>query len=706
MSDLIRGGQVTIHKIRMLMQVSKILTRLSLILILVSIFYNYAINISASEWMIGAAWVKKDMVISFNENHPIKYKTRFGYEKTVKAKDLEKDPYVCKVIDKFEVTLYKGLVTSGIMLFIVVGGVILFFWLRGKALKKTKKLRGAFLITPTTLKRKIRKHNNLFLKSLSEHIPIEVAGFAYPVTGRVDKIYEIESKPLFEEAEDNESTESYEENDKDEEKLLKNIIEEELVLKSASCTAGEQSHTLVIGSTGAGKSRIIEVILHQLRQRRKKAIIIDIKGDFIQNFYRPEMNDVILNPLDKRGRNWSIFNETDALKGFSTIAKSLLPNNSRDPIWVDAARGVLSEMAMLHYNEKPSLSELADKILKTDLPTLTKLLEKTASNKVINEEIEKAALSVLMVLSTYLRPLKLYRSNKDCFSITDWVKDDKQNNFLFISSCEDVKEDINPLVSAQVDIAIRALRSLKQKSKIPKVWFILDELPYFEQPIPSLAGGLATARSFGGCFVLGTQDMSALAKIYSDKAAQSIANNCRTKIFMNVEGNETAKWCSDALGIGEIEEWHEGISYGSHEMRDGIQVNRTRTIRQTALPSEFMLLKLGEGYIKFPGFEPTKFKFKSCDFKAVANSFEENDELLKLLKKEVEEGEKRRLELEAKLGAITAQKEPIEDLVIKAPVQEGKLKKTMKTKSKQSELNLALKKEVKKAIELNAEDEW
>ena len=32
--------------------------------------------------------------------------------------------------------------------------------------------------------------------------------------------------------------------------------------------------------------------------------------------------------------------------------------------------------------------------------------------------------------------------------------------------------------------------------------------------------------------------------------AESIANNCRTKLFMNVAGKEAAYWCSESLGEG------------------------------------------------------------------------------------------------------------------------------------------------------------
>ncbi len=600
MSDLIRGGQVTFHKYRMLMQVSRVLCRVSLFLVIVSIGYSYYKNISYDEWRVGFAWIKSEIIQNFNEDYKITYPGKYGETKSLKVKYFASDPYATKIINKFRTTLYKALIVVAIMLAVVLGGLLLFFWLRGREIKRSLNIRGIFLIPISILRKKIKNHN----KPFKDYEPFKLADLSYPITGRVD-----------------------------------------------SWSAGEQSHTMIQGSTGAGKTKIIQQLVYQLHSRNQKAIIVDVKGDYIENFYRPKRGDIILNPLDNRGRNWSIFNETNPLKGFSTIARSLLPKESKnDPIWIDAARGVFSELAKLYVSEDISMAEFADKILKAELDTLIKLLSKTSAAKIINQEIEKAALSVLMVLSTYLRPIKLYRSSENCFSITDWVNDETQNNFLFISSRADVKEDLNPLITTQVDIAVNAVRSLTKASNIPKIWFILDEIPYFDQSIPSLKDGLAMARSYGGCFVLGTQDMSSLSKIYSENTAKSIANNCKTKIYMNIAGKEAAEYCSQSLGEGEVEEWHEGISYGSHEMRDGIQVNRSKIIRKVVLPSELMMLKAGEGFINFAGFEPAKFRFSDCSFKKNAPGYIENSELLKLFKKDLEEGVQHRKKIEAQLA--------------------------------------------------------
>jgi type IV secretory pathway TraG/TraD family ATPase VirD4 len=146
--------------------------------------------------------------------------------------------------------------------------------------------------------------------------------------------------------------------------------------------------------------------------------------------------------------------------------------------------------------------------------------------------------------------------------------------------------------------------------------------------------------------------MNQLTEIYSGEIAKSISNNCKTKIYMNIEGKEAARWCSEALGEGEIEEWHEGLSYGAHEMRDGIQVNQNRIIRPLVLASELMMLKAGEGFIKFSGFEPIQFRFADSYLKKIAAGFIENTGLLKVFNKELACAQKRRKEIEDQVDII------------------------------------------------------
>jgi len=215
------------------------------------------------------------------------------------------------------------------------------------------------------------------------------------------------------------------------------------------------------------------------------------------------------------------------------------------------------------------------------------------------------------------------------------------------------------MVSTQIDIAINAMRSLSRSSNVPHIWFILDELTYFDNPIPSLIDGITTARSYGGCFVLGVQDMSALSKIYSKERSESIANNCNTKVFMKISGAETADWCSENIGKGEIEEWDEGISYGASEMRDGVNMQKSKKMKSAVLPSELTLMKTGEGILKFSGYKPARTKTRKRTQYIFPNNepYIENTELRKRLEKEVDEQIRHTEIIEEKI-LLAAEKKP------------------------------------------------
>ena len=61
----------------------------------------------------------------------------------------------------------------------------------------------------------------------------------------------------------------------------------------------EQTHAMLIGSTGTGKTVAIMDLIDQIRARGQRAIVFDLTGAFISTFYDPE-RDTILHPLDTR----------------------------------------------------------------------------------------------------------------------------------------------------------------------------------------------------------------------------------------------------------------------------------------------------------------------------------------------------------------------------------------------------------------------
>src|SRR5690606_36692075 len=70
----------------------------------------------------------------------------------------------------------------------------------------------------------------------------------------------------------------------------------------------EQSHVMLIGTTGSGKTTELRSLVTQLRKRPDTAVIFDLIGADVEAFY-VLVRDSNLNPMDVRSPAWSTSND-------------------------------------------------------------------------------------------------------------------------------------------------------------------------------------------------------------------------------------------------------------------------------------------------------------------------------------------------------------------------------------------------------------
>jgi type IV conjugative transfer system coupling protein TraD len=366
----------------------------------------------------------------------------------------------------------------------------------------------------------------------------------------------------------------------------------------------EMQHLLFHGTTGSGKSTGIKTLLDHIRARGERAILYDKSCNLVEQFYQ-EKQDQLMNPLDQRSSNWSLWQECRDKADFDSLAAAIipLPSSTHDPFWINAARTIFAAAAYrLGHQKQPKMLPLLHQLLTADLTEMQSLLKGTEAEALMSEKAEKTAISIKSVLATYLKSLCYIKEGEEPFSIRRFVQEDGASSWLFISSLGDKHESLKPLITAWLDIAVNALLSLTPKPS-RRIWVILDELTSLQQ-LPYLTAALSEARKFGGCFVVGIQSYAQLAKVYGHEGAREISSLLNTRFMFRVPDPEIAQWSAKNLGERTLEDVQESISYGANSIRDGVSINRVEREKPVVTYSEILRLEDLTCYVRLPGDYP------------------------------------------------------------------------------------------------------
>jgi type IV conjugative transfer system coupling protein TraD len=353
-------------------------------------------------------------------------------------------------------------------------------------------------------------------------------------------------------------------------------------------------------------------LLSQVRKAGQKALVYDIKGAFIPHYYRPG-KDIILNPLDERSPSWNLWQECIGPSDYDAMASAIVPDGIMgDQFWSKAARTLLSiSAAQFKQRTDPRMKDLIQHLFCSDIKEVEALLSGTIGHAMVGKDLEKGTRSIILTLVTYCKSLLYLRdeAKTPSFIIREWVNNDDDDAWLFISSKQRMAETLKPIISLWLEIAVNALLSLEEDRK-RRCWFFFDELASLQR-LPSLEAVLSRGRGYGACFVGAIQDINQLKDLYGDKAAEVLISLFGTALFFSTNNNNSAKWAAEQLGRAEFLEAKEGYSMGAHLMRDGVTLSHQRRQELIIMDSEIRHLKKREAFMVTAGGWPvTKLSFK------------------------------------------------------------------------------------------------
>lgn len=309
-----QGGQTQIHKLRMFKQVFITTSSISLVVgCVVFIAYYFYKNNSLDImmhpfWVLGEIMEASKAVFKHLKGFTFYIDPKTGHIIKCSSLSFLHSSWIYKFIENLNTHLLQGAIYAFYTMFATFVVASIYFIKKGNLLKQNKHISGLSIVDSNHYK-KILTQQSIKTNLTVDHIPIP---------------YDAEVK-----------------------------------------------HFMISGTTGSGKSNMMNHLLKAIESRGDKAIIVDTTGGFVEKFY-DNTRDVFLNPFDERTVNWCLWDEPlNHSYECEDMAESLIPQNHHgDPFWINAARQMVSEV--LKYGSRHSLT-LSDalEILLTKEPRLS-----------------------------------------------------------------------------------------------------------------------------------------------------------------------------------------------------------------------------------------------------------------------------------------------------------------------------------------------
>lgn len=560
-----QGGQVTLHNLRMIKQVLSVTLGTTFLISLLFFCFKTWQDHTPYQRQITLTYMVAHLKTALPFGDINKRTQTFVYEdgkkQKVRSVDVLEDPWMNQEINHISDMMISNAFKALWMFLISTLSFILFWMWQGKKKEESQLLKGVSIQSPKIVKKIITKRGAA---------DINLAGIPMP-----------------------------KETDKE--------------------------HTMICGTTGAGKTNAINNFINQLKEQDCKTLIVDTTGNYIANFYN-EKKDYLLNPFDDRYTYWNLWSEAVDDYEYLEFADSLIPVKFRqDEFWINASRQLLTVgITTLKEENNFSIKELLNFLVVLPLDQAHKKLSHTLVSAYLDPKNEKTALSIRASMIASLWSLQyLGKPSKDSeFSIRKWCEDDKDRGWLFLAAQPTQRSILQPLLSGWLSIAVKSLMA-RGEHKTRRLWFIMDELASINH-LPTLERGLAEVRKCGGCFLIGFQDINQLFKIYGQYDAQTILGLLGTQVVMRSQRKQ-ADALSQCFGNKEVIEQARSISFGANDMRDGVSLSEHLREKPVISPTDIMMLDKGEAYVRFNGnFPYTKIKFPLASIKVQAPSFIRN----------------------------------------------------------------------------------
>ena len=314
----------------------------------------------------------------------------------------------------------------------------------------------------------------------------------------------------------------------------------------------EAHHIQIAGDTGSGKSTLVREVLFQIEQRGETAIIFDPDREYIQEFFREDRGDWVLNPKDERCPYWPIGAEADDEAEATPIANGLFPDEpTLQRFFLTHTRAIFAYLLAAY---RPTVNELAYWMAHPE--EIDKRVKGTEHAHTLTANAAPQRAGILGSLNEAGKPLRMmpvHAEGRRIWTVREWVKE--RRGWIFITSTPDTIDALRPIQSLWLDMLILKLQASQCDPSKPRVWMILDELASLNA-LPQLHTALTKQRKSDNPIVLGFQGMSQLDALYG-KRAETILSQAYTNIVLRTREPRAAKHLSELIGKAQLERIRE-----------------------------------------------------------------------------------------------------------------------------------------------------
>lgn len=385
-----------------------------------------------------------------------------------------------------------------------------------------------------------------------------------------------------------------------------------------------REHTLILGTTGSGKSQLILNYLRDILRGDVRVIAVDRKGEFWSHFGQPG-KDVLFHPYDRRGVSWSIFDEINVqldgngeltkmptdIKAITSILFQLPSRKGENVFWYSAAAAVAnSAICYCIINHKTTTRELLQ-VLTRPAPELDRMFATLppalqVGRQAIGDAKGKQAASVLAICSTVMDTLEPFADMRGGWSCRDWINNGSGN--LYISTAGKNDTLFSGAVGLIVDLIGRELKQFEDDgSGKTRVLFVIDELGSYP-PLSTLVWLLTLGRSKGVAVIMANQTISKLRKVYGNEECYNLISNAKTKYIFQLPEPSDAEYASRMVGSAEVERVQRSENRGTGMLgkahADSNNNSKQITTDAPFLPADIQNLQVGQAITIEPNLLP------------------------------------------------------------------------------------------------------